>query len=117
MPRASTTADTFNAIGDETRRAVLDVLAAAGEVTVGHLVDRLGGTQPQVSKHLKVLRDVGLVRCRHVGRSRLYRVHRPGLAPLQTWLAGLMVAVNQHHDRLDDYLEALQRNPDPPAQE
>ncbi len=71
---------------------------------VGEIVDRLDLGQPQVSKHLKVLRQVGLVRCRSEGRHRLYRVHGPALQPLQTWLTRLTAGVNEHYDRLDDYL-------------
>jgi DNA-binding transcriptional ArsR family regulator len=71
MARAATTSDPFNAVGDSTRREVLDVLAL-GEASVGELVDRLGCGQPQVSKHLKVLREVDLVRCRTLGRTRIY---------------------------------------------
>lgn len=108
MARAATTTDVFNAVGDESRRGILDALAT-GEASVGDLVARLGVAQPHVSKHLKVLRDVDLVRCRTVGRQRLYRVHRPGLAPLQSWLTELTTAVNEHYDRLDDYLHELQR--------
>lgn len=106
MARAATTTDAFNAVGDRTRRAVLDALAS-GEATVGELATRLGCPQPQVSKHLKVLRDVDLVRCRHVGRTRRYGIDRTGLAPLQTWLGELTAAINQHYDRLDDYLHSL----------
>jgi DNA-binding transcriptional ArsR family regulator len=109
VPRSPTTTDPFNAIGDATRRAVLDVLAR-GESTVTELVDRLGCTQPQVSKHLRVLREVDLVRCRAVGRRRVYRVHAAGLVPLQSWLGVLTTAVNEHYDRLDTYLDALQRS-------
>lgn len=107
MARAATTTDPFNAVGDRTRRAVLGELAAR-EATVGELADRLGCSQPQVSKHLRVLREVDLVRCRRIGRSRVYRVHRAGLAPLQTWLGELTAAVNEQYDRLDDYLHDLQ---------
>ncbi len=108
MSRAATTADVFNAVGDDARRELLDALAT-GEATVGELVERLGRDQPQVSKHLRVLREVDLVRCRNAGRHRLYRVHRPGLAPLQHWLGHLTTTVNEHYDRLDDYLHDLQR--------
>lgn len=107
MARAATTTDPFNAVGDPTRRAVLEALAA-DESTVGELADRLGCAQPQMSKHLKVLREVDLVRCRQTGRSRVYRIHRDGLVPLQTWLGELTRVVNARYDRLDDYLHALQ---------
>jgi len=107
MARMATTSDVFNAVGDAHRRQILDLLAAR-EATVGQVVDRLGVSQPAASKHLRVLRDVGLVRCRADGRRRLYRVHPPALAPLQRWLDQLTVSVNEHYDRLDDYLDDLQ---------
>lgn len=108
MARAATTSDVFNALGDVSRRQILESLAV-GEAGVGEIVDRLDLGQPQVSKHLRVLRDVGLVRCRSEGRRRVYGVHAPGLQPLQTWLARLTADVNAHYDRLDDYLVELQR--------
>lgn len=109
MARAATTADVFNALGDRSRRSILESLAAH-EASVGDLADRLQLAQPQVSKHLKVLRDVDLVRCRTHGRQRVYRVHGPALAPLQTWITRLTQTVNEQYDRLDDYLQELQRS-------
>lgn len=103
MSRAPTTTDAFNAVGDQTRRAMLDELAE-GELTVGELVDKVGRPQPQVSKHLRVLREVNLVSCRNVGRSRLYRIDRTGLDPLHGWLNDLVAQINSSYDRLDDYL-------------
>ena len=115
MARVATTTDVFNAMGDGCRRQILDALSH-GEAAVGDIVDQLGLGQPQVSKHLKVLREVGLVRCRSHGRQRLYRVHGPALRPLQTWLAQLTADVNEHYDRLDDYLVEMQRTtPTPPT--
>jgi DNA-binding transcriptional ArsR family regulator len=111
MARASTTADIFNALGDESRRTILEVLAA-GDATVTELVDGPHLPQPQLSKHLKVLREVDVVRCRHAGRRRIYRLHEPALRPLQTWLSQLTASVNEHYDRLDDYLHELQPYPD-----
>ena len=73
MARSSTTSDVFNAIGDAHRREVLDALIA-GEKAVGAIVNDLSMSQPQVSKHLRVLSEVGLVRCRAEGRRRLYRL-------------------------------------------
>ena len=108
MARSATTADVFNAIAEETRRDILDVLVGR-EVAVGELVDELDLGQPQVSKHLKVLRTVDLVRCRTEGRRRLYRLNGPALAPVQSWLERYTTAVNDHYDRLDDYLATLQR--------
>jgi DNA-binding transcriptional ArsR family regulator len=115
MPRAATTSDVFNAVGDASRRSLLDALAT-GDATVGELVDRLELPQPVVSKHLRVLRDVGLVRCRTHGRHRTYRVDPAALAPLHTWLQRLTVAVNDHYDRLDSYLDDLQRHPEKETQ-
>ena len=99
----------FNALGDRSRREIVEVLAH-GEATVGALVRRLGCSQPHVSRHLRVLREVDVVRGRTVGRSRLYSLHPPGLAPLQSWLAQLTITVNEHYDRLDDHLAALMRD-------
>jgi DNA-binding transcriptional ArsR family regulator len=107
MARTPTTADVFNAVGDTKRRDIIQVLAE-GEATVNHVVDRLGLGQPQVSKHLKVLRDVGLVRCRSQGRSRHYRLNTPAFEPLESWVSLLTRTVNEHYDRLDDYLDTLQ---------
>jgi DNA-binding transcriptional ArsR family regulator len=108
MARTATTADVFNAIAEETRRDILDALVGR-EVAVGELVTTLDLGQPQVSKHLKVLRAVDLVRCRTQGRHRLYRLNGPALEPVQRWLEQYTVAVNEHYDRLDDYLATLQR--------
>lgn len=107
MARQATTSDVFNAVGDPARRDILDVLAC-GEASVNEMAGELDLTQPQVSKHLRVLRDVDLVRCRTAGRHRYYRVHRASLQPLQGWLGRLTDSINQHYDRLDDYLDDLQ---------
>ncbi len=109
MPRAATTSNLFNAVGDESRRIILETLAR-GEASVGDLVDELGLAQPHVSRHLKVLREVNVVRCRTAGRQRLYSVYAPGLAPLQSWLIELTAQVNERYDRLDDHLHELLRN-------
>ena len=108
MSRAATTTDAFNAIAESSRRDILDALVA-GEVAVSDLVDRLHLTQPQVSKHLGVLRTVDLVRCRTVGRRRLYRVNGPALRPIHDWLRGFEGLWNERLDRLDDYLAELQQ--------
>jgi DNA-binding transcriptional ArsR family regulator len=108
MARAATTTDVFNAMGDVTRRRIIDELAV-GESTVGELVDVLSVPQPQLSKHLKVLRDVDVVRCRRSGRQRIYRVHAEALRPMQSWLQQLTVQINAQYDRLDDYLVERQR--------
>lgn len=112
MARTATTADVFNAVAEEHRRDILDELQG-GEAAVGDLVARLHLAQPQVSKHLKVLRQVDLVRCRTVGRHRLYRVNGPALRPLRDWVRRYEVLVNEHYDRLDDYLAELQEKENP----
>jgi DNA-binding transcriptional ArsR family regulator len=109
MARTATTADIFNALGDESRRSILETLAAR-DATVTDLAARLHMPQPQLSKHLKVLREVDVVRCRQAGRQRIYRLHEPALEPLHTWLTRLTAAVNEHYDRLDDYLHELQQD-------
>jgi DNA-binding transcriptional ArsR family regulator len=108
VARASTTSDVFNAIADEHRREILDTLIA-GEKAVGTIVDDLSMSQPQVSKHLRVLSEVGLVKCRAEGRRRLYRLEPAHLRPLHDWLAKYGQALNERLDRLDDYLKELQR--------
>ncbi len=84
MARAATTSDAFNAVAEPRRREILDALAHA-ELPVGDLVIRLGLEQPSVSKHLKVLRDVGLVRVRRNGRHMLYRTNAEAIRPLHEW--------------------------------
>jgi DNA-binding transcriptional ArsR family regulator len=108
VARASTTSDVFNAIAEVQRREVLDALMA-GEKAVGEIVNDLSISQPQVSKHLRVLSEVGLVRCRAEGRRRLYRLEPARLRPLHEWLAKYERAVNDRLDRLDDYLQELQQ--------
>ena len=113
MARAATTTDVFNAVGDPTRRRIIEALSGA-EATVGDLVTALNVGQPLISKHLKVLRDVNAVRCRSVGRNRMYTLHRAGFAPIDDWLQRLTVNVNEHYDRLGDYLATLQHTTQPP---
>jgi DNA-binding transcriptional ArsR family regulator len=108
MARASTTSDVFNAIGDVRRREILDALMA-GEKAVGAIVTGLSMSQPEVSKHLRVLSEVGLVRCRAEGRRRLYRLEPGRLRPLHDWVAKYEQAWNDRLDRMDDYLQELQR--------
>jgi DNA-binding transcriptional ArsR family regulator len=108
VPRSSTTSDVFNAIGDAHRRDILDTLIT-GEKAVGAIVDGLSLSQPQVSKHLRVLSDVGLVRCRVDGRRRLYRLEPARLRPFHEWLAKYEQALNERLDRVDDYLKELQQ--------
>jgi DNA-binding transcriptional ArsR family regulator len=108
MARASTTSDVFNAVADVHRREILDVLIA-GEKAVGAIVNDLLMSQPQVSKHLRVLSEVGLVACRAEGRRRLYRLEPEHLRPLRDWVAKHEQATNDRLDRMDDYLKELQR--------
>jgi DNA-binding transcriptional ArsR family regulator len=108
MARAPAASDVFNAIGEVHRREILDALVT-GERPVGELVEVLRLTQPQVSKHLRVLSDVGLVTCRAVGRRRLYRLDHERLRPVHDWLEKYEQAWNTRLDRLDDYLGDLQR--------
>jgi DNA-binding transcriptional ArsR family regulator len=112
MARSSTTADVFNAIGDAGRRDILDTLNA-GEKAVGAIVADLSMSQPQVSKHLRVLSKVGLVRCRAEGRHRLYRLEPARLRPMHDWLANYEQAWNDRLDRMDDYLQELQHEGEP----
>ena len=107
MARASATADVFNAIAEAPRREILDALIA-GERAVGAIVGDLAMSQPQVSKHLRVLSEVGLVRSRADGRRRLYSLEPARLQPFREWLAKYEQVVNARLDRMDDYLQALQ---------
>ena len=112
MARSATTSDVFNAIGDANRREILDLLIG-GEKAVGAIVDDVSLSQPQVSKHLRVLNEVGLVSCRAAGRHRLYRLEPARLQPFHQWLAKYEQALNDRLDRLDDYLRELQREGEP----
>ena len=107
VARAPTTADAFNAVAEASRRDLLDALGD-GEATVGELVDRLGLSQPQVSKHLAVLRAVGLVLVRADGKRRWYRVNGPALKPVHDWVRTFERTWNTRLDRLDDLLVELQ---------
>jgi DNA-binding transcriptional ArsR family regulator len=107
MARSSAAADVFNAIAETHRRDILDTLLD-GEKAVGAIVNDLAMSQPQVSKHLRVLNEVGLVTCRADGRRRLYRLEPARLQPFHQWLAKYEQALNERLDRLDDYLRDLQ---------
>jgi DNA-binding transcriptional ArsR family regulator len=113
MARTPTTADAFNAVAEASRRDLLDALGT-GEATVGELVDRLGLSQPQVSKHLGVLRAVGLVLVRADGRRRWYRVNGPALKPVHDWVRAFERTWNDRLDRLDDLLVELQDQEEAP---
>jgi DNA-binding transcriptional ArsR family regulator len=107
VARSSTTLDVFNAIAEAHRRDILDALIT-GEKAVGAIGDDLSMSQPQVSKHLRVLSEVGLVRCRADGRRRLYRLEPDRLRPFHDWLGKFEQAWNDRLDRMDDYLKELQ---------
>ena len=106
MARASTTTDAFNAVAEPRRREILDILAS-GERPVNDLVRVLGLSQPLVSKHLRVLREVGAVEVREDGRRRLYRVNGRALKPIHDWVKGYEISWSESFDRLDLVLEEL----------
>ncbi|SHN47153.1 ArsR/SmtB family transcription factor [Cryptosporangium aurantiacum] len=106
MARAATTTDAFNAIAEPRRRDIIECLAR-GELAVGGLVAALGQSQPQVSKHLRVLRDVGIVTVRDAGRQRLYRVNGAALRPVHQWASQFEHLWNQRFDRMDQVLAEM----------
>jgi DNA-binding transcriptional ArsR family regulator len=108
MARAATTTDAFNAVAEPRRRQILDLLAG-GERPVNDLVSRIGLTQPQVSKHLKVLREVGLVSVRDEGRQRMYRLNGQTLKPIHDWVKAYERLWNERFEALDDVLDELKR--------
>jgi DNA-binding transcriptional ArsR family regulator len=112
VARASTTSDVFNAISEAHRRDILDALKG-GEKSVGAIVLDVELSQPQVSKHLRVLSEVGLVRCRRDGRRRLYRLEPTCLRPLQEWLAQFERMIVARFDRMDRYISDLQEQGEP----
>jgi len=104
MARVATTADAFNAVAEPRRRQILDALAG-GERPVNDLVRLLGLAQPQVSKHLRVLREVGAVEVRDEGRQRLYRLNGHALKPIYDWVSSYERTWAERFDRLDVVLE------------
>ncbi len=106
MARAATTSDVYNAIAEPQRRAIL-VLLRAGERPVTTVAQELGMTQPGASKHLRVLREVGLVQDRKAGRQRLYGLDARGLRPVHEWCGGFERFWNESFDRLDAYVKDL----------
>jgi DNA-binding transcriptional ArsR family regulator len=108
MARAATTTDAFNAVAEPRRRQILDALAG-GERPVNDLVHLLGLTQPQVSKHLRVLRKVGVVDVRDEGRQRLYRLNGEALKPIHDWVKNYERTWTERFDQLDDVLEELKQ--------
>jgi DNA-binding transcriptional ArsR family regulator len=108
MARAATTADAFNAVAEPRRRQILDVLAG-GERPVNDLVRQLGLAQPQVSKHLRVLREVGAVDVRNEGRHRLYRLNGRALKPIHDWVKNYERLWSERFAQLDAVLEELKQ--------
>ena len=108
MARAATTTDAFNAVAELRRRQILDLLAS-GERPVGELVRGLGMSQPLVSKHLRVLREVGAVEVRDEGRRRMYRLNARALKPIHDWVRGYERFWSERFDRMDAVLEDLKR--------
>ena len=111
MARAATTADVFNAVAEPRRREILDLLAR-GERPVNDLVEELGMGQPQVSKHLRVLREVGAVAVRDAGRQRLYRLNGQALKPIHDWVKDYKRFWSERFDQLEDVLEELKEEGD-----
>jgi DNA-binding transcriptional ArsR family regulator len=108
MARAATTTDAFNAVAEPRRRLILDALAN-GERPVNDLARLLGMAQPQVSKHLRVLREVGAVDVRDEGRRRLYRLNGYALKPIHDWVKNYERSWSERFDQLDVVLEDLKR--------
>src|SRR6478672_2584919 len=108
MARAATTSDAFNAIAEPQRRDILALLRA-GERPVTDLAQELGISQPGASKHLRVLREVGLVRVRGAGRQRLYGLDARGLRPVHEWVGGFEQFWSDSFDRLGDYVQELKQ--------
>ncbi len=106
MARAATTTDAFNAVAEPRRRQILDALAG-GERPVNDLVRQLGLAQPQVSKHLKVLREVGAVAVREDGRQRLYRLNAQALKPIHDWVKAYEQSWTERFAELDAVLEDI----------
>ncbi len=108
MARAATTTDAFNAVAEPRRRQILDLLAS-GERPVNDLVGLLGMSQPLVSKHLRVLREVGAVEVRDEGRRRMYRLNGHALKPIHDWVKDYERFWSERFDGMDAVLEALKR--------
>ncbi len=108
MARSPTTSDAFNAVAEPRRRQILDLLAR-GERPVNDVAAALGLAQPQASKHLRVLREVGLVSVRGSGQQRLYALNAERLKPIHDWVKTFEQFWNESLDRLDEYLKELQK--------
>src|SRR3954447_18196139 len=113
MARAATTTDPFNAVAERRRREIVDLLAG-GERPVTDIVRELGLTQPQASKHLRVLREVGLVDVREDGRRRLYRLNARALKPIHDWVASYEQLWTERFELLDAVLDDLKTKEEGP---
>lgn len=108
MARKPTTHDPFNAVAEPKRRQLLELLGAK-ELSVNEIVEQLGWTQPMVSKHLGILKQVGLVSERRVGRQRLYRINAERLKPIYDWVVPFERYWSESFDRLDEVLQVMQK--------
>ena len=108
MARTPTTHDPFNAVAEPKRRQVLEALGVQ-ELSVNEIVELLGWNQPQVSKHLGVLKQVGLVKERRVGRQRIYRVNAERLKPIFDWVSPFEKFWSERFDQLDQVLEKMKK--------
>jgi DNA-binding transcriptional ArsR family regulator len=108
MARRPTSHDPFNAVAEPKRRKVLEVIGT-DELSVNEIVERLGWNQPMVSKHLGVLKQVGLVSERRVGRQRMYRVNAEQLKPIYDWVSPFERFWSDRFERLDEVLEEIQK--------
>jgi DNA-binding transcriptional ArsR family regulator len=108
MARKPTTHDPFNAVAEPKRRRVLEIIGPE-ELSVNQIVERLGWNQPMVSKHLGVLKQVGLVNSRRVGRQRLYSVNAEKLKPIHDWVSPFEIYWRESYDRLDEVLEEMKK--------
>lgn len=107
MARAATNTDAFNAVAEPRRREIVELIGGS-ELSVNDIVEAMPISQPQVSKHLRVLREVGLVTSRSDGRRRLYRLEAAALRPIYDWVSDFERLWNERLDRLDTYLEEVQ---------
>jgi DNA-binding transcriptional ArsR family regulator len=114
MARAATTSDAFNAIAEPQRRRILTLLGDR-ELSAGDVADRLGMQQPAASKHLRVLREVGLVYVHRAGKQRMYGLDARGLRPIHEWTGGFEQFWNESFARLNDYVKELERGEAAPA--
>ncbi|MFZ0544902.1 MAG: metalloregulator ArsR/SmtB family transcription factor [Candidatus Promineifilaceae bacterium] len=108
MARLPTTTDVFNAVAEPQRRVIINLLAR-NEKSVNEIAEALDLRQPQTSKHLRVLKEVGLVTVRGAGRQRLYKLNSAELKPIYDWVQSFEHLWNERFDRLDAYLEQLQK--------